>query len=258
MAQDNTLKDKRITLAKNPLGIISLFVFFIEAIATVSLRIAVDTDYAGHIIWFIILFPTLIVFLFFGTLWIKRESLYAPMDYSDPQTFQKLLRPMEQKVDQIAAKQEAAEIDTITAELKDVFITLGKLINLGDIRSAIELGRAYLKKGNYPESTEIFSHLRENVENTNESYYRILANLAYSLIGQDKYEEAISYLTKVKKIRGGRNFRAWHSIAIAYSYNKLGKSELYNEWLEKSKKRPEYKRSTEYFKSLYSDIRNDL
>ncbi len=258
MAQDNPLKDKRITLAKNPLGIISLFVFFIEAIATVSLSIAVETDYAGHIIWFITLFPTLIVFLFFGTLWIKRESLYAPMDYSDPQAFQKLLRPMEQKVDQIAAKQEAAEIDPVTAELKDVFITIGKLTNLGDIRSAIELGRAYLKKDNYTESTEIFSHLRENVENTNESYYRILANLAYSLIGQGKYEEAIGYLTEVKKNRGGSKFRVWHSLAIAYSYNKLGKSELYNEWLEKSKKKPEYKRNTKFFKSLYSDIRNDL
>ena len=70
-----------VTLARNPLGIISLFVFFIEAIATISLRIAVDTDYIGHIVWFIILFPTLIVLLFFITLWSKRESLYSPMEF---------------------------------------------------------------------------------------------------------------------------------------------------------------------------------
>ena len=87
MSVERPIKDKGITLAKNPLGIISLFVFFIEAIATISLSIAIDTEYAGHIVWFIVLFPTLIVFLFFGTLWVKRESLYAPMDYSDPQAF---------------------------------------------------------------------------------------------------------------------------------------------------------------------------
>lgn len=258
MTQDILLREKGITFAKNPLGIISLFVFFIEAIATVSLNIAVETDYAGHIVWFIILFPTLIVLLFFGTLWIKRESLYAPMDFSDPEAFQKLLRPMAQKVDQIAAKQEAADIDPITAELKDVFITLDKLIKLGDVRSAIELGRAYLKKNNYAESTKIFSHLRKNVGKSDTVYYKILANLGYSLISQGKYEQAIEQLNEVEKIQNGRNFRAWHSLAIAYAYNKLGKTELYKEWLTKSKKKPEYKRNTRFFKSLYSDIENDL
>ena len=258
MTKDSTLKEKGITLAKNPLGIISLFVFFIEAIATVSLRIAIETDYAGHIVWFIILFPTLIVLLFFGTLWIKRESLYAPMDFSDPQAFQDLLRPMVHKVDQIAAKQEAADIDPITAEMKDVFVTVDKLIKLGDVRSAIELGRAYLKKNNYAESTKIFSHLRKNVEKTDNVYYKILANLGYSLISEGKYEQAIEHLTEVEKIQKGRNFRAWHSLAIAYANNKLGKPELYKEWLDKSKKKPEYKRNALYFKSLYSDIEKDL
>ena len=258
MSEANSIKDKGITLAKNPLGIISLFVFFIEAIATVSLNIAVDTDFAGHIVWFIILFPTLIVFLFFGTLWVKRESLYAPMDYSDPQAFQTLLKPVEHKVDQIAAKQEAAEIDPATTELIDVFITLGKLIELGDIRSATEVGRAYLKKDRFDESTKIFSHLRDNVDKKNKTYYKILANLGYSLIGQEKYDEAISYLKDVEQTRNGVEFGPWHSLAIAFSYNKLGNLELYKEWLEKSKKMPEYNRNINFFKSLYPDISNDL
>lgn len=258
MSGENLIKEKGITLAKNPLGIISLFVFFIEAIATVSLNIAVDTIYAGHIVWFIILFPTLIVILFFGTLWFKRASLYAPMDYSDPQAFQALLQPVEHKVDQIAAKQEAADIDPVTTELNEVFITLGKLINLGDIRSAIELGRAYLKNHRYDESTKIFSHLRDNVDTTNRTYYKILANLGYSLIGQREYEEALSYLMEVEQIRSGVEFRAWHSLAIAFSFNKLGKLDLYEEWLEKSKKMPEYERNINFFKSLYPDIGDDL
>jgi len=180
------------------------------------------------------------------------------MDYRDPQTFQALLRPMEQRVDKIAAKQEAAEIDPVTTELKDVFITVGKLINLGDIRSAIELGRAYLKKHRYDESTEIFSHLRDRVESNNRTYYKILANLGYSLIGQGKYEEAISYHTEVEQIRNGAEFRAWHSLAIAYSYYKLGKTARYKDWLKKSKKMPEYARNTNFFKSLYPEISMDL
>src|SRR5262245_31553544 len=82
---------KGLTLARNPLGIISLFVFFIEAIATVSLKIAISSDYVGHIVWFIILFPTLIVFLFFGTLWAKRECLYSPGEFRDDKAFVDLL-----------------------------------------------------------------------------------------------------------------------------------------------------------------------
>ena len=251
-------KNKGVTLAKNPLGIISLFVFFIEAIATVSLKIAVQTEYVGHIVWFIILFPTMIVFLFFGTLWVKRESLYAPMDYSDPRAFQSLLRPMEQKVDQIAARQEAAEVDPVTAELEEVIVNLEKLIKLGDIRGAIELGRAYLKQDLYDESTKIFSHLKDSVDSKNIFYYKILANYGYSLIGQGEYEKAIQSLTDVEKTGNGNNFRVWHTLAIAYAYFKLDKKNLYKEWLDKSKKMPNYSRNIMFFKSLYPEISSDL
>jgi tetratricopeptide (TPR) repeat protein len=258
MSEENLLNNKGINLAKNPLGIISLFVFFIEAIATVSLNIAIDTPYAGHIVWFIILFPTLIVCLFFGTLWVKRESLYAPMDFSDPRTFHDLLRPMEQKVDKIAAKQEAADIDPVTAELDEVYGTLGKLVELGDTRSAIELGRAYLKKDRFDESAEIFTHLKDSVEPTDQDYYKIMSNLGYSLIGQQKYDQAIDCLSEVENLGKGTQFRAWHSVAIAYAYFKLNDQDRFKEWLRKSKKMPEYRRNIDFFKSLYPEISDDL
>ena len=139
-----------------------------------------------------------------------------------------------------------------------MFITLDKLINLGDIRSAIELGRAYLKKERFVESTEIFSYLRDNVDKNNVTYYKVLANLGNSLIGEGNYDEAIEYLRKVEKIRFGADFRAWHSLAIAYAYNKLGELDLYEEWLDKSKGMAEYKRNVNFFKALYPDISADL
>ena len=103
----SNIKGSKIILARNPLGIISLFVFFIEAIATVSLNIAIETEYAGNIVWFIILFPTLIVLLFFITLWTKRESLYSPMEFREDKSFLELFR----KVDRLEVKQKIAEID---------------------------------------------------------------------------------------------------------------------------------------------------
>ena len=148
MEQSNGTTRSGITLARNPLGIISLFVFFIEAIATVSLKIAVDTEYVGHV-----------------------------------------------------------------------------------------------RKGS----------------RRDETYSKILSNLAYSLIGKSRYQEALDCLSEVKQIRGGTEFRAWHSLAMAYSYFKLGESSLYRKWLDETKKRPEYRRlNVRFFKSLYPEISHDL
>ena len=69
----------------NPLGIIALFVFLIEAISSVSLKILVDgcSEYVGTLVYFIISYPSAIAALFFGTLWFKREALFAPGDFKD-------------------------------------------------------------------------------------------------------------------------------------------------------------------------------
>jgi tetratricopeptide (TPR) repeat protein len=243
-----------ITLAKNPLGIISLFVFFIEAIATVSLNIAVNTDYIGHIVWFIILFPTLIVLLFFFTLWVKRESLYSPMEFRDDESFLLLLK----KVDRLEAKQDAAELDPVTADLAEVFATIDRLLGLNDVRSAIEVGRAYLKQNQYEESTKIFSYMQSKVNPQNEAYYKILANLSYSLIGTGKYTDAIKNMIEVHQIRNGAEFRAWHALAIAYSYFMIGETKKFEEWLADAKMRAEYKRNILFFQSLYPEIKGDL
>ncbi len=255
MGLDEGATKSGITLARNPLGIISLFVFFIEAIATVSLKIAVETAYVGHIVWFIILFPTLIVLLFFITLWVKRESFYSPMEFREDKSFMALLT----KVNHIEARQEAAQLDIVTTDLKEVFATIDRLLALKDIRSAIEVGRAYLKQGQYEESAKVFFYLQEKANRKDDAYYKILSNLAYSLIGKGVYPEAIDLLTEVEHIDGGAEFRAWHSLALAYAYFKLGETVQYKKWLNESKKKPEYKRlSMPFFKSLYPEIGRDL
>jgi hypothetical protein len=78
----------------NPIGIISLFVFFIEAISTVSLKFLVDanSEFVGVIIFFIVAFPSAIALLFFFTLWLKRECLFAPGDFKDEENFVKLMQ----------------------------------------------------------------------------------------------------------------------------------------------------------------------
>lgn len=95
---------------RNPLGIIALFVFLIEAVATVSLKFVVGTGSEHILVWFIILYPTFIASAFFVFLRKKREAFYSPYDFRSDTLFQELLR----KVEVLDAKQEAAKIDEST------------------------------------------------------------------------------------------------------------------------------------------------
>lgn len=74
---------------KSRLGIVALFILFTEAVATVSLKFALDakSEFVGHLVWFIILYPVFLTLLFFITLWTKHRVLYAPKDFTDEPNF---------------------------------------------------------------------------------------------------------------------------------------------------------------------------
>lgn len=248
----SVLKDR--ATPQNPLGIIALFVFFIEAIATVSLGLVAGQPYALHLVWFIILYPTFIAVAFFVLLWIKREALYSPADFRDDSTFKEILL---RKVEVIEAKQDAANIDAST-NLDDVVRTIDRLIQLGDIYAAINVGRAYLKDGEYDKSVKLFDYLRTKIPATHDIYYKILANRGYALIGAGKYREAVTQLEQVQSLNGGNHFLAWHSIALAYAHFRLGEYEKYQQWLEFSRNAYGFRGNEQFFMSLYPEIKDDL
>ena len=80
---------KKTEIWKSRLGIVALFILFTEAVATVSLNFALDakSEYVGHLVWFIVLYPVLLTLLFLITLWTKHQVLYAPKDFSSESDF---------------------------------------------------------------------------------------------------------------------------------------------------------------------------
>ena len=70
----------------NPLTIIALFAGLAEIAGTVALGI-VDTELQKIFVWFVMLFPTFLVFLFFLTLNFNTKVLYAPSDFRDENNF---------------------------------------------------------------------------------------------------------------------------------------------------------------------------
>ncbi len=89
---------EKIKPISNPLTVISIFAALAEINATVSIGL-VSKELQPVFIWFIILFPTLLVLLFFWTLNFNTEVIYAPSDYKDDSSFHRALFGEEKEPD---------------------------------------------------------------------------------------------------------------------------------------------------------------
>lgn len=82
----------RIGLIKNPLTIIAMFAVIAEVSGAVVLPFIGERVQETYV-WFLMIFPGLLVFLFFITLWCARDSLYGPSDFQNEKHFVDLIRP---------------------------------------------------------------------------------------------------------------------------------------------------------------------
>ena len=89
MAVDNFLKNAK-GLAKNPLGIIALFISLIYGFACIVLGIS-RNDFQGNenipLIWFLVFFPVLVLIAFVYLVACHHKKLYAPSDFRDDKSF---------------------------------------------------------------------------------------------------------------------------------------------------------------------------
>jgi len=81
---------EKINRISNPLTIIAIFAAIAETAGTVSLGI-VEQSLQSVFVWFVMLFPVLIVVAFFITLNCNPKVLYAPSDFQDEKNFIELI-----------------------------------------------------------------------------------------------------------------------------------------------------------------------
>jgi hypothetical protein len=80
----------QIKQVSNPLTLIAIFASLAEIAATSVLPI-LEGEIQGVFVWYVMLFPVLLVVLFFITLNWNHGVLYAPSDYSDESNFLRTL-----------------------------------------------------------------------------------------------------------------------------------------------------------------------
>lgn len=79
---------KLIRKANNPINMIAVFGLLVEAIAVASLSSsAINQDQLTFIVWFIIIFPLLLLTCFMFLVINHPGKLYSPMDYKNSQDF---------------------------------------------------------------------------------------------------------------------------------------------------------------------------
>jgi hypothetical protein len=101
-------------LSKNPLGIIALFISLIYAFACAVLGVSLNNLTASNerlpLIWFIIIFPVIILLAFIYLVVNHHEKLYAPSDFRDDNAF---IKAMDKKDITIKTKNEVKELTEV-------------------------------------------------------------------------------------------------------------------------------------------------
>ena len=77
------------SLARNPLGIIALFIVLVYGFAAAVLGASgqLDTGDRRVLVWFLVVFPILVLVAFTWLVGWRYVNLYAPKDYSTPSGF---------------------------------------------------------------------------------------------------------------------------------------------------------------------------
>lgn len=254
---DNTRLSPTAALVRNPLSVIALFVLLVQSISTVALVQLVQYQYAViPLIYFVVLFPTLVSILFFSTIWWKHQFLYSPMEYRSDQSF---LTAMD-RLTRVEARQEAAELNPRTADENHSIKVVDRLLKLGDIRSAVKVGRTFLEAQQYDVASRIFRHIVDATGTSEADRYNALANLAYAEIGLSQFDSAIAHLVDSIKLAGRDKTGPWHHMALAYCYYRLcggNPGETFDRFkidLAKAVAHKWFGHNSDFFKSLYPEI----
>ncbi|MCY0096090.1 tetratricopeptide repeat protein [Hoeflea ulvae] len=260
-ANEQTPLSAGAAVVRNPLSVIAMFVLLVEAISTITLVQVNDTpDIARPLVWFVVMFPTLIGILFFATIWWRHQYLYSPMEYRSDESFLTAMR----RLQRVEARQEAADLNPRTADETQSLKVVDRLLQFSDMRAAVKVGRTFLEAGQFDIAVRIFQYILDKTPEMDDNRYNALANLGYAQIGMGQHKEAIETLERCIALAGKDRIGPWHLLALAYAHFKLSQSgsdahaRSFKSYLRKGKTHPWFGEKPNFYKQLYPEIADQL
>ena len=126
---------KTLSTVKNPLTVIAIFAGLAEVAGTAVLPFVAETNQLTYI-WFLMIFPTTLVFLFFITLNWNPKVLYAPSDFKDESNYMEILRPssttermekieaeIQESIDEEPGQEESTSDNKASVAIKPVMLS---------------------------------------------------------------------------------------------------------------------------------------
>ncbi|MGF7049929.1 DNA-binding transcriptional regulator GbsR (MarR family) [Paenibacillus sp. DS2015] len=130
----------RIQKISNPLTIVAIFAGLAEVAGTVALGL-IAQDIQKVFIWFVMLFPIILVMAFFILLWFKPQSLYAPSDYKNEENFVSIMDKTKSVKEQI--EEALQSVNNSKLELQQ--LTEGQTIDDNQKEKIIATNNEYLE-----------------------------------------------------------------------------------------------------------------
>ncbi len=128
---------ENIKKISNPLTIIAIFAGLAEIAGTVAIKL-VDVQYQGTFIWFVMIFPILLVLLFFIVLFFKPHALYAPTDFRTDEGYidinkrwtdllrsENIVKQPRERSEKVNGEKQTKEINHISLVGKKILLALG-------------------------------------------------------------------------------------------------------------------------------------
>jgi hypothetical protein len=110
---------------KNPLTVVGIFAGIVEVSGTIVVPFILPANQAIYM-WFLMIFPSLLVAIFFLTLNFNHTVLYAPSDFRDDQAFLDALKGIVSKeTEPQQLEREDSLVQEINSDVKKVIKAFG-------------------------------------------------------------------------------------------------------------------------------------
>jgi hypothetical protein len=163
---------EKIGHIKNPLTVISMFAGIAEISGTLILPF-IEANNQHTYIWFLMIFPTLLVVIFFLTLNFNHEVLYAPSDYRNENNFLRSLREITHKEKQEKLSEEVEEanreivVNQPGNDNQENVILENKEVEYNDLSHANEIKSQNHDKSNFKNHNDTYTSIFNDKKNSN-------------------------------------------------------------------------------------------
>lgn len=165
---ENSKVKNVIAVVKNPIGVIGLFLVLVEAIAAlVVVKSTLPYSLNLILVLFIVLFPVIVLLVFYLLVTKHHEKLYSPSDYKDEKYFVSTYNSATQ-TEEIIEVSSQGETDTVSAKegmsLDDINVIKESL------NTIVSMQKSLAEKNKRYEDTAIVEHVEKTINERLDAY----------------------------------------------------------------------------------------